>query len=103
MPGSSSTFAPTGEFISICLSPLGPGRLCQNTVQGAARQRYLEIVVAESTRAIENRVCRCIESARAHGGVDQFLLRLRRSPGLVRQPAERQTRRADPAARAIND
>src|SRR4029077_15348032 len=103
MPCASSALGPTGEFISMRSPPSGPGHLCEHAMQRAPRQWYLEIVVAESARVFENRTGGCIVRLCVRRGGDQLLLRLRRSPGLMPQPAEREPGRAYPAARAIDD
>jgi hypothetical protein len=83
--------------------PSGPSDLCKHAVQGSSCQRNLEIVAAEPAGAVENRICGCVEAGCIGGGVGQCLLRLRYTPRLMREAAEREPGRTDSVARRIND
>src|ERR1700761_3307682 len=102
-PWASSAFGPTGESIFMFSSPSGPHYPGQHAMQGSPRQRYLEVVAAESPRALKNRVGRCVEGGCVRRGIDQRLFCPRRSPGFGFQSAEREPSRAYPSMYAVDD
>src|SRR6202021_344060 len=72
-------------------------------MQGATRQRYLEIVATKPSGAIKHGISSRIERGRVCSCIGQSLLGYWCTPRSVCQAAERQPGRTDPALRAIHD